>query len=78
MIARLLPLLLSVLALGGCERELGDLLHRAEVFLRANPIVLYVAGGLAAVALLVKAFRVALALAVFGAILLLLRFLAGF
>lgn len=78
MLSRLFPLLFSLLTLSGCEREVRDLLYRAELFLRANPLLIYLAGGLAFVVLAVKALRVAIVVAVIAAALLLLRFLAGF
>lgn len=70
----LLPLF--SLLLGGCSRSLYHLKYQIELFLHAHPELLYIAGAVVVIALVAKAFRIAMVLAVLALIVLGFYFLA--
>lgn len=70
-----LPVLATTL-LAGCDRGVRHFRYQVEVFLRAHPELVYIAAGVVLIALVAKAFRIAMVLAVVAILVLVFYFLA--
>lgn len=71
-----LLVLLPLSLLTGCERGVRDFRYQVEAFLRAHPELVYIAAGVVLIAVVAKAFRIAMALAVVAVLVLVFYFLA--
>jgi hypothetical protein len=66
----------TTVLLAGCDRGFNHLRHQVEAFLRAHPELIYIAAGVVLIAVVAKAFRIAMVLAVVALLVLVFYFLA--